>query len=283
MDKKTGKRESVFEGILPTRPVRPAPAHAGQDRPAAQDAFISRCDAIEARIRKAEEREGAILSALNCVKTDAASVQSRLSGLEKWSSEIMEKIDGFSRALERSMAIAEGRPAQEERLASDKALSALSLNFGLLDGRIKNLEAGLEEDLKRRFSAIDAMAGEAGRKAGLAAEIGSSVARRADKLDAAVSKLSSMERRICDTEERLKSLYDVEALVQSLNLSVSGMHKSFDAAMRTCSQTAAGNKKLGSDLEALSRQVLQLSALFNQLRTELAFLLGRRSETGIGG
>jgi chromosome segregation ATPase len=233
-------------------------------------------------MRKAEEREESILSALNCAKAEAAAVQSRLSGMEKWSVELGRKLDGLSRAFERSLALAEGRPSQEERMASAQALNALSLNFGLLEGRLKNLEAGLEEDLKRRFSAVDAMVGDSSRKAGLAAEMGASVARRADKLDASVSRLSSMEQRLSESEKRLGSLYELEALAQSLKLSVSGMETNFDAAMRSCSQTAAGNKKLASDFEALSRQVMQLSALFNQLRTELAFLLGR-SGGGIGG
>lgn len=282
MDKKTARRESVFEGILPAMAAHSSAAHPGPALPKPPDAFVSRLDAMDVRMRKAEEREEAILSALNCAKVESAAVQSRLSGMEKWAGELNRKLDESSRALERSLALAEGRPSQEERLASAQALNALSLNFGVLDGRLKNLETGLEEDLRRRFSALDAMAGDAARKAGLAGEIGASVSRRADKLDAAVSRLSSMEQRLSDNEKRLGSLYELEALTQSLKLSVSGMGANFDAAMRSCSQTAAGNKKLSSDFEALSRQVMQLSALFNQLRTELAFLLGRNGG-GIGG
>lgn len=283
MDKKNTKYESVFEGILPARAAPRASGHPGPDRPSQQDAVNSRFDAIDARMRKAEERAEAILSSLNCGKVEAAAVQSRLSGLEKWSGELGRKFDELSRTLERSLALAESRHSQQEGMASAQALNSLSLNFGVLDGRLKNLEAGMEEDLKRRFSALDAMVGDAVRKAGLAGEIGASVARRADKLDAAVSRFSSLEQRISGSEERLGSLYELEALAQSLKLSVSGMETNFEAAMRSCSQTAAGNKKLASDFEALSRQVTQLSALFNQLRTELAFLLGRKGGSGIGG
>ena len=159
------------------------------------------------------------------------------------------------------------------------ALNSVSLSVSLLEGRLKNLESGLANELKERFSILDSAFGDVSRKAGLTQETAAGSARRVEKLEEQAARLPYLENRLNSGEAKLGKIYELEALGQSLRVSVEGMEKNFSAAMRESAFISSEHKKTCSDLESLSQQVKHLAALFNQLRTELAFLMPRRQES----
>jgi len=354
IDPHDGRNEAELP-VPPPAPPLPPPPPPGQ-----HEDLCAKVAALEAKIKKLEERDHAAAAAVEGYKAEAQAAQLRAAELERGISGLKKTIEDSgrdSRAGQDTNGIAirelkEELHSQRARVGSlDKifqnpdlsGLNSLSLSVGLLEGRLKNLEAGLvnelkerfltldagfgetarkaglaqetaaagarrveklEErvvrlpylenrlkscedkleaglanELKERFSTLDAAFGETARKAGLAQEIAAGGARRVEKLEERVARLPYLENRLKSSEDKLERIYDLEALTQSLNLSVEGMEKSFSAAMRESSLVSAEHKKICSDFESLSRQVKQLTALFNQFRTELAFLMPRKQES----
>ena len=290
IDPHDGRNEAELP-VPPPAPPLPPPPPPGQ-----HEDLCAKVAALEAKIKKLEERDHAAAAAVEGYKAEAQAAQLRAAELERGISGLKKTIEDSgrdSRAGQDTNGIAirelkEELHSQRARVGSlDKifqnpdlsGLNSLSLSVGLLEGRLKNLEAGLVNELKERFLTLDAGFGETARKAGLAQETAAAGARRVEKLEERVVRLPYLENRLKSSEDKLERIYDLEALTQSLNLSVEGMEKSFSAAMRESSLVSAEHKKICSDFESLSRQVKQLTALFNQFRTELAFLMPRKQES----
>jgi len=252
--------------------------------------------AFETKIIKLEEKDYAFAVVVEGFKAEAQAAQRRAAELECGISALKKTIEDSGRDIRAGQdaartAIGElkedlnfqrawvGSQDKIIRSMDSTGLNALSLSVGLLEGRLKNLETGLANELMERFSILDAAFGETARKAGLAQETAAGGARRVEKLEEQAARLPYLENRLKGSEDKLQRVYDVEALTQSLQSSVEGMEKNFSAAMRESALVSNEHKKICSDFDSLSRQVKQLTALFNQFRTELAFLMPKKQES----
>lgn len=285
-----GRNGEELHAPPPVPPLPPPPP------PKQHEDLCAKVAALEAKIKRLEERDCAAAAAAEGFKTEAQAARSSAVELEREISGLKKTIEDScrnNRAGQDTTRIALGE--LKEELGSQRArvgsidkiigsldpfnLSSLSLSIGLLEGRLKNLEVGLADEFKERFSTLDAAFGETARKAGLAQETAAGGARHIEKLEERVARLPYLENRLKSCEDKLERIYDMEALAQSLKSSVEGMEKSFSAAMRESSLVSAEHKKICLDFESLSRQVKQLTALFNQFRTELAFLMPKKQES----
>lgn len=277
---------------LPPPPPRPAPSLKQYED------LCAKVAALEGKILKLEAKDPAAAAAEG-LRAQAEASQLRFSGLEREVAALKKLADvsaqGGSAAQEKWAAslarFREELSSQAARVGSleewtksldPSGLNSLALSVSLFEGRLKNMEAGLANELKERFSVLDSAFGATARKASMAQETAAGSARRVEKLDERVARLPYLENRLDAVAEKLERIYELEALSQSLKLSVDGLEKNCDSVMRESSSLSAEHKKVCSDLETLSRNVKHFSALFNQLRTELAFLMPKKQET-IGG
>lgn len=276
-----GPREEAARGAPQSVPAPPQP-------PRRDDELYAKVAALEAKMQKLEEAGSAAAAAVEGLKAEARAAQRRAAELERDAAELKRISGAGSLAVaqvKEELSALRGWAASLEEIArrlDPSALSSVALSVDLLEGRLKNLESGLSNELKERFSVLDAAFGETARKAGMSQEMAAGSARRVEKLEERVSRLSYLESRLAGSEGKLERIYELDALSQSLKLSVEGMEKNFSAAMRESSLVSAGHKKICSDFESLAAQVRQLTALFNQFRTELAFLMPKKQES-IGG
>ena len=250
-------------------PVPPPVPHAGPS-PKQYEDLCSKLTALEAKVVKLEEISSASATAAAGSKAETQAAQLRCAGLER-------EVAGLKKLIEASVPA--GRDAVSTAIGQFSSLHSISLSVSLFEGRLKNIETGLANELKERFLMLDASFGETARKAGLAQETAAGSARRVEKMEERLARLPYLENRVNAGAEKLERIYELEALTQSLKLSVEGMEKHFDAAMRDSAITSAEHKKICSDFESLSHNVSHLAALFNQIRTELAFLMPKRQES----
>ncbi len=318
-------------GTLPRIPPAPPPAAPPSPAPAQgqrqYEEICARLRDLEGRLKKAEERESALASALEGARSELKAVSARAEALaQRPAPPVPEAAKALAAAGEAartageafkaageaarsggeaartageaaktsgeaSAAAAAALKAAEEaassaarlraelaelRQSSGQAAQSFSSGLGLVEDRVRHLQSGLAEELKARFAALDTALMDASRKAGLAQEASASAGRRVEKSEERLARLQYLESRVESNEGKLGKIYDLEALAQALRVSVEGMEKNFDAAMRASAVISAENKRLNSDFEGLSRQVRQLTALFNQLRAELAFLMPKK-------
>ena len=249
------------------------------------DDLCAKVAAFEAKIVRLEERDHAAAAAAEGFKAEAQAALRRVSELEREAAGARKMSEAFHLTLGQfrdemaALRLQAGSTADIICGLNLPSLNNLSLSVSLLEGRLKNLEAELADGLKERFSVLDSAFADTARKAALAQETASGSARRVEKLEELAVRLPYMENRLASGEGKLEKIYDLEALAQSLKLSVEGMEKNFSAAIRDSASISAEHKKNSSDIDALSRQVKHLAALFNQLRTELAFLMPKRQES----
>jgi|GEM_PF-1750856 len=288
--------ESVFSCIKQTEPREEAPRYAPPPaaasapplRSAQNDELTAKVSALEAKIKKLEEKDAAAAAAAESFKAEAQAAQRRVAELERASAEFRKMSEAFPLSLwqfkEEVTALRARAVSMEEiiRRLDPSTLNAVALSVDLFEGRLKSLETGLANELKERFSALDAALSETSLKTGLAQEIAAGSARRVEKLGEMVVRLPYLENRLSSSEGKLERINELEALAQSLKLSVEGMENNFSASMRESVLISEEHKKILSDFESVSRQVKQLTALFNQFRTELAFLMPKKRES-IGG
>lgn len=278
----------------PDEAAHRAPPSAPAPPPKQQEELCAKIAVLEAKIKKIEERDSASVAAAERSKSEARASQLRCAELERL-------VAGFKKQIEDSVhsvmgtalsGIAHGKEelgSLRARLVSveemlqrldPSGLKSVSLSIGLFEGRLSSLEAGLAAELKERFLHLDSSFGETARKAGAAQETAAGSARRVEKLEERVAGLPYLESRLNAFEGKLESLYELEALAKFLKLSVEGMNGKLGAVMSGSAAISGENKKIRADFESLSRQVRQLTALFNQLRSELAFLMPKKQESG---
>lgn len=265
----------------------PAPA-AAPPPPKRDEELCAKVAALEAKLKKLEEREAAAAEAAEGFKAEAQAARLRAAELERGAAELKRLFEAFPLAVGRvqeEVAVLRARAASLEevvRRMDPSNLSAVALSVDLFERRLKSLEAGLADELKARFSSLDAAFGETARKAAISQETAAGSARRVEKMEERLARLPYLENRLASNEGKLERVFELDSLAQALKLGVEGMEKSFGAAMRDSAVVCAEHKKIRSDFESLSTQVRQLTALFNQFRTELAFLLPKKLES-IGG
>lgn len=277
----------------PPPPPQPAPA------PVREDKAALKVTALEARITKLEECAAAAASAAEVSRRQAQAAAERAAELEEKLAEVTERLaaaaqsagpDGATAVevtgLRHELSSYSQRMASAEeavRCFDPAALNSIALSVRLFEGRLKSIETGFAEELHERFSALSSQAVEAARKAGLAQEMTGGVARRLEKLEENSARLPYIERRFSALESRLERIYELDALAQSLKLGVEGMEGKMGSALKESAAISGGQEKLSSDFETLSAQVRQMTALFNQFRTELSFLIPKKQKNSIGG
>ncbi len=264
----------------------PAPANAPAPQPPKRDEELyAKVSALEAKIKKSEEKNSVSAAAIESLKAEAQAARLRAAQLERDAAEFKKISEASSLSAGRvkeELAALRGRTASIEdiiRRLDASSLNSLVLSVGLFEGRLKSLEAGMASEIKERFAGLDTAFGDTARKAGLAQETAAGCARRVEKFEERTAGLPYLENRLGAMEGKLERLYELEALAQFLKLSVEGMEKSISAAMRESALISGEHKKTCADFESLYRQVRQLTALFNQFRTELAFLMPKQQET----
>lgn len=282
----------VKQQVIPDGEARHAPQYSPVPPPPPQGKhqveLFAKMAALEGKIKKLEERDAAASASVECFKAEAKAAQLRAEGLERNAVGLRKTTEALAATMgqfkEDVSALRVRTAAIEETLRRSELAGpgSISLSVGLLEGRLKNLEAGLANELKERFLTLDAAFGETARKACLAQETSAGSARRVENLEERVVRLPYLENRINSNEGKLEKLYDLDALARSLKISVEGMEKNFNAAIQESASLSGEHKKIRSDLESLSRQVKHFAALFNQLRAELAFLMPKKQES-IGG
>lgn len=295
--------DSVFSCIHPHEEVQrcappPPPPHPSP-APMREDKAAVKLTALEARIIKLEECAAAAASAAEASRKEAQAAVGRAAGLEKKLEKLTDRLaaaaqsagpDGATAVavtgLRHELSSYSQRMASAEealRRFDPAGLNSIALSVRLLEGRLKSIETGFAEELHERSSALASQAGDAARKAGLALEMTGSAVRRLEKLEENSARLPYIERRFSALESRLERIYELDALAQSLKLGVEGMENKMASAMKESAAISGGQAQLSSDFESLSAQVRQMTALFNQFRTELSFLIPKKQKNSIGG
>lgn len=285
--------DSVFSCIKQQEIPEEAARHTPQYSPAPppppqlkqQEDLCAKIAALEGKIKKLEERDAITSALIEGFKAEVKTAQRRADELERNASGWQKTIETLSAAMgqfkEETSALRMRTGSVEETLRRFDLSnsSSISLSVALLEGRLKNLEAGLANELKERFLTLDAAFRETSGKAGLAQETAMGSARRVEKLEERAARLPYLENRLNSYEGKLERLYDLDALSQSLKSSVEGMENNFNTSMHESASLSGEHKKICSDFESLSRQVKHFAALFNQLRTELSFLMPKKQES----
>lgn len=273
-------------------PPPPPPVTPGA--PQKDDTDARKLAALEARVMKLEECSAAAASVAENYKTEALEARRRAAELEKRLAEMDAAINSqpekaLPGELETLFKLTDGNSARLDgvekalRTLDLAGLNSLSLSLRLFEGRIESLEAGLSDELHERLSTVSSQAGEAARKAALAQETALAGTGRLEKLEKIAARLHYIENRFSGLETRLERLYELDALSQSLKLGAESAEGRLGQAMKECACVSGTQRRLLSDFESLSAQVRQMAALYNQFRTELAFLLPKKQPDTIGG
>lgn len=283
------QEEAARNFVSPVPPPAPRPAPPQE----LHEDLRAKLAALEAKVIKLEGINSAAAAASAGLKAESQALRSRSEGLEREIAVLKKMVEDSVRENRagREAAIAQLKKELDSQSSSTASLeemvrrldpsllNSMELSVSLFEGRLKNLEAGLAGELKARFAALDTALGETVRKAGIAQETAAGSARRVEKMDEKLARLPYLENMVNAGAEKLGKIYEVESLAQFLKLSVEGMEKKTGTAMSEFGVISAEQKKACSDLEALSRQVRQLTALFNQFRVELAFLMPKKQES----
>ncbi|PKM98911.1 MAG: hypothetical protein CVU79_01280 [Elusimicrobia bacterium HGW-Elusimicrobia-3] len=172
-------------------------------------------------------------------------------------------------------------------LAAEAAVSRDSLRDGqasaleAADRRLKEAEARIGEEIERRFAGLDTAIFEIARKALTAKEAAAGNTRRLERLEERTARLTYIEKRLNSSENKFERICECEALAESLKVSVEEVERTLAEMLHKEASLAAENRKTASELQSLSAQVGQISALFNHFRSELSFLIpGRKDVAG---
>lgn len=285
---------SLFSCIKPDEePPRynpPPPPPAGRQEEASAQAVA----ALHARLKKLEECAAATTSAAEAAKAEAKAAQDRSVELEKRQTALNDRLRSFMEGslnfkpdqaeldtLKGEVTACAGRVAsieQDFHLLEPVGIKSISLRLRLLEGRLKSVEAGFNDELHERFSAVSLSAGESARKAALALQTAAAGALRLERLEELLVRLPYIDKRFAALETKLERLFELDALAQALKISVEGTEGKLVLAMKETAAISGGQKRLGSDFDSLSAQVRQMAALYNQFRTELSFLIPKKQE-----
>jgi chromosome segregation ATPase len=281
-------QDSLFSCIQPTGPLgagdaalsRPAPPPPPRPRPAEAPASPA---APEAWVKKQEENSAAAVRRL-------AELENLVTGLKKELEESRSKAVAdresycssakLFRAEVSSLALR--LSAAEKSLAAGPAPAAISLSaITGLEQRLREMEARFSEALDLRLSRFDVSFEETARRSTLAQETAGGNNRRLDRMEERLARLTYIESRLTNSEQKYERICECAALTDSLKISVEELQLSLGSILQKEAALKAESNKNGSELQSLSRQVGQLSALFNHFRSELAFLMpGRREAAG---
>lgn len=269
------KRSAEPEKPAQRAPAPPPPPHTpapAQHAPAPPPPSTVNYDKLAARIAELEAK----------VKSLEASGE-KISALEQASAGLfagLQKTDGdVDRVMQQLPKLVGELTVIRSRLDGlEETCRGLSMSGSESKRYIKDLEASVLGEIKERFAAFDIAFGEILRKASLAHDTAAAGAKRLDKVEERSLRLSHIENRLENDEKKLETIYEVDASVQALKSAMESIEGRIASLMKESACLAGEQKRELSDLEALSHQVRQLSALFNYFRTELSFLLPKKKE-----
>lgn len=276
-------KEKSEPHAMPPSP-RPAPARPAEDPAAGLKARIS--ELVE-RLKKLEERNAELPS------------NDRVSVLERTISALSEKVGPGLPAgnrdagiLEKQLgALKEENSALASRIAALEAATAkktevrgagTDLELTALVERVKSIEKNLADELSRRFSGFDEAFSEVLRKALTAQETARGTMVRLEALEELSARLVYLENRLENAERRTGKFCESEAIAEALKVENERLEASLNELSKKSAVGAAERQRLASDLETLTAQFNQLSALFNHFRTELGFLVPKKKESAAG-
>jgi archaellum component FlaC len=280
------------------QPHPPAPPSAPPARaPTGQvENLTAKIAELEDKIKKLEAKNSAPApAAADGLKTDLQAALGRISGLERVVAGLQQAAEGAAR--EKREAKVAAAPALDQVMADLAALrtragaveetcrridladlDGIGAGIGALGKRLNDLETGVVCELNERCLSLDSAFGKVSRKASVSHETAAGSARRVDKLEERLARLSYLENRLASNESKLERIYDLEAIVQALKVSVEGAENNSGLIMREAAGISAEHKKIRSDFESISHQVKHLAVLFNHFRAELSFLMPKNTE-----
>lgn len=258
-------------------PAPPPPSSANYEKLAA------RVTELEARLKAAEAPQREKLSELEARIRSLEASREKIYGLERAAAELSA---GLQTAAANSERTAQELPKLRGEMAvvrssldgMEETCRGLAMSGAESKRYLRDLEASLLGELKERFSLFDTAFGEIARKAGLAYDTAAAGVQRLDKVEERSLKLSYLEDRLENDERKLETLYAVDASVQALKTAMGSLEERLASLMKEGACLAGEQQRGLADLESLTHQVRQLSALFNHFRTELSFLLPKKKE-----
>ena len=233
--------------------------------------IIKKCEAAPESVRR--ELEKMTLGLKREVEEVRAYALQENSRLEILSGRITAELSSLNSRL----GAAEAAACHNAAAAPPPARTAV-----LTEEEVFKLKAGVAEEVSRRLEAFDAALAETRRKALAALETSGGNMRRIDKLEEAGARSVYLEARLSGSEGKFERIYECEAAIQALKPSLEEMQKSLTGLSQRTAAVSAGQGKTASDLDSLSRQVGQLTALFNHFRVELAFLMPDKKAPAVG-
>lgn len=235
---------------------------------------------MEARLNKSEEGRLAAESRLAELEKDFAAfkielVRTRESLAAGPGPAAIPELKQELSALSRRLSAAEAAVSRDS--GHDGQTSALET----AERRLKEAETRLGEEIERRFAGFDTAIVEIARKAQTAKEAAAGNSRRLERLEERTARLTYIEKRLNSSENKFERICECEALSESLKVSVEEVERTLAEMLHKEASLAAENRKTTAELQSLSAQVGQISALFNHFRSELSFLIpGRRDVAG---
>lgn len=276
--------DSLFSCIQPAgeprgdaRAPKPAPPPPPPPAPAAAQ---TRNSELEARLNKSEERRLAAENRLAELEKSVAALKTELARTRESLAagpgpaalaELKQELAALARRLSAAETVA-SRDAGREGHGGAMAAA---------ERRLKETEARLGEEIERRFAGLDTAIFEIARKALTAKEAAAGNTRRLERLEERTARLTYIEKRLNSSENKFERICECEALAESLKVSVEEVERTLAEMLHKEASLSAENRKTASELQSLSAQVGQISALFNHFRSELSFLVpGKKDMAG---
>jgi vacuolar-type H+-ATPase subunit I/STV1 len=252
--------------LSPPAPPPAAPSPKPETAPVqASSVNSARNEELEKRLKALEDKAGGYAS------------DNRISGLEKQLSDIARALAELAEKAKREKEALNGAVS---RLGAELSLyktTVEALRAGASDyKRLAALENSIREEASARFASLEALARETARKSALAVETSAADCRRIDRLEEYAARLAVFENRIKSVEDKTARIYECEALGHTLNSAHERMEKNVDEAARKAAEVSAEQRRVFSEMDTVTRQVSHLTALLNQFRSELSFLMPRQ-------
>lgn len=259
--------------LEPQAPPSP-PSATRQPDPAARvavlEALVKQLEQDVPRLAAAEKRVAELETSLTelggKVQLAAAACDGAVKTAGQGAAELRNGFSGLGArvaALEASLA-----KSREARPSSGP---------GTEDARLDGLTKFLTQEFESRVARVEEAAAGFAHKAAAAHEAAGAGLRRLEKIEERLARAAYVEIRLGSIEKKFEKFCECEAAVGGLRAGLENLEGTVhDVAHRAAAQ-AGEQKRSASEFESLSRQVSQLSSLFNHFRGELSFLMPGRA------
>lgn len=225
----------------------------------------------------------AVVGRLEELGSALASMALKIEALEKRGVEPPKGHSVLPEPLLGRLSALEIRLAAAEKAASVTGMSSnrLSLEMDrLVEQSMGALRVNLIAELDGRIVKQHSSVPGALNKAAVAYELASGVMRRLEKLEERLARAAYAETRLDRIEAKFEGFCECEAAVEGLKVELGRIQGTVSDVAHLASVQAGEQKKVEAEFDAMSRQLAQLSALFNHFRVELGLLLSERRQAG---